>query len=90
MNIELGALIILGITNLGTLAYLFYSQREESKQKQKLINSLVAKNSQDFSNFELADKMEKVPVQPQTDLREDLQELSDLTDEQFDEKIVSS
>ena len=31
--------------------------------------------------------MDKVKVEPQPDLREDLQELSDLTEEKFDEAI---
>lgn len=88
MNIELGALIILGITNIGTLAYIAWSNYLESKEKSKTINALIAKTSQDFSNFELSDKMTKIPVTPQEDLRADLQELSDLTDTQFDDKVV--
>jgi len=87
MTIELGALIILGMTNIGTLAYHAWSNYLENKEKSKTINALIAKTSQDFSNFELSDKMKEVKVEPQKDLREDLQELSDLTDSQFDEKI---
>ena len=59
-----------------------------TKEKSKTINALIAKSSQDFSNFELSDKMAKVEVKPQKDLREDLQELADLTDQQFDESIL--
>jgi len=88
MSIELGALIILGITNIGTLAYHAWTTYLENKEKAKTINALIAKNSQDFSNFELSDKMDKVKVEPQPDLREDLKELSDLTDQQFDENIL--
>jgi len=87
MSVELGALIILGITNIGTLAYHAWSNYLEQKEKSKTINALIAKTSQDFSNFELSDKMDKVKVEPQPDLREDLQELSDLTEEKFDEAI---
>jgi len=87
MSVELGALIILGLTNLGTLAYVAWSNYLENKEKSKTINALIAKTSQDFSNFELSDKMDKVKVEPQPDLREDLQELSDLTEEKFDEAI---
>ena len=89
MTIELGALIILGMTNIGTLAYHAWSNYLENKEKSKTINALIAKTSQDFSNFELSDKMKEVKVEPQKDLREDLQELSDLTDQQFDEKIAN-
>ena len=87
MSVELGALIIFGLTNLGTLAYVAWSNYLENKEKSKTINALIAKTSQDFSNFELSDKMDKVKVEPQPDLREDLQELSDLTEEKFDEAI---
>ena len=82
------ALIILAITNVGTLAlfgwYLYLEQRE----KQKTINALISKSSQEFLNAELSDKMDKVPTQPQTDLREDLKELGELTDSEFDEKVL--
>ena len=88
MSIELGALIILGITNIGTLAYHAWANYLEQKERAKTINALIAKTSQDFSNFELSDKMGKVKVEPQQNLREDLQELSDLTDQQFDDKIL--
>jgi hypothetical protein len=88
MSIELGALIILAVTNLGTLGYLAWHTHLESKEKSKTINALIAKNAQDFSNFELSDKMEKVKVEPQPNIREDLQELSDLSDKEFDEKVV--
>ena len=87
--IEVWALVVLAATNLGTLGFLSWYIYLENKNKNKLINSLVAKNSQDFSNFELSDKMDKVKVEPQPDISEDLKALSDLTDEEFDEKVVS-
>ena len=88
MSIELGALIILGITNIGALAYHSWANYLEQKERAKTINALIAKTSQDFSNFELSDKMGKVKVEHQKDLREDLQELSDLTDKEFDSNIL--
>jgi len=86
---EITALIILAVTNLGTLGAFAWHIYLENREKSKTINALIAKTSQDFSNFELADKMEKVKVEPQPDLRSDLQELTDLTDQEFDEKVLS-
>lgn len=86
--IEILALVVLALTNIGTLGFLAWYIFLEHKAKNKLINSLVAKNSQDFSNFELADKMERVKVEPQPDIQADLSELSDLTDEDFDKNVL--
>mgnify|MGYP001604639386 CR=1 FL=1 len=83
------ALIILGITNVATLAAFAFYIYLESKEKAKTINALIAKNSQEYLNHEMTDKTEKIKVTPTTDLREDLTTLSDLTDEEFDKNIIS-
>ena len=90
MSVELGALIILALTNLGTLGAFVYYIYLESKEKQKTINALIAKNSQEFLNHEFSDKTEKVKVEPQPDLRADLQELKDLSEEEFDKNVLKS
>ena len=82
------ALIILGITNVATLAAFAFYIYLENKEKSKTINALISKNSQEFLNAEMADKTEKIKVEPQPDLREDLQSLSDLTDEEFVDDIL--
>lgn len=86
--IELVAIIVLAVTNIATLAFHAWYTYLENKEKAKTLNALIAKTSQDFSNFELSDKMKKVEVEPQPDIQADLQELSDLTDEEFDDKVV--
>ena len=88
--IEIIAIAILAVTNLGTLAFLSWYIYLENKQKNKMINSLIAKNSQDFSNFEMADKIEKIKQQePTPEIPPDLQEVSSLDDETFDKKILN-
>ena len=82
------ALVILGITNVVTLAVFAGYIYLENKEKQKTINALISKSSQDFLNAELSDKMNKVPTTTQPDLREDLKELSELTNEEFDSKVL--
>ena len=90
MTVELGALIVLAVTNIATLAYHAWYIYLEQKSKNKMLNSFIAKNSQDFTNFELSDKMQKIPkVEPQPDLRSDLQELKDLSEEEFDKNVLS-
>ena len=90
MTVELGALIVLAVTNIATLAYHAWYIYLEQKSKNKMLNSFIAKNSQDFTNFELSDKMDKVKVEPQPDLRADLEELKDLSDEEFDKNVLKS
>ena len=89
--IEILALAILAVTNLGTLAFLSFYVYLENKQKNKLINSLIAKNSTEYLNHEMADKIEQVkPQEPIPDLPPDLQEVSSLDDETFDKQILNS
>ena len=84
------ALIVLAVTNLGTLAFLAWYVYLENKLKNKMINSLISRSSQDFSNFEMADKIEKIKQQePLPDLPPDLQEVSSLDDETFDKQVLN-
>ena len=87
--IEIWALVVLAITNLGTLAAFAFYIYLENKEKSKTINALIAKNSQEYLNHEMADKTEKINVEPQPNLREDMEELKDLTDEEFAKNILN-
>ena len=90
MTIELGALIILAITNIGTLAYHAWSNYLENKERSKTINALIAKSSQEYLNHEMADKLESVkPQETIPEVPPDFQEISELSDEEFDKKILS-
>ena len=85
------ALAILGLTNIVTLivfaAYIYL----ESKEKAKTINALIAKNSQEYLNHEMADKLQGVKQQePLPELPPDFVEESALSDEDFDKKIVNA
>ncbi len=88
MNVELGALIILGLTNLGTLAYIAWSNYLENKEKAKTINALIAKNSQELLNHEMADKIQEVKTEPQIEMPPEFVEESSLSDEEFDAKVI--
>lgn len=91
--IETIALVVLALTNIATLAYHAWYVYLESKNKNKLINSLVAKSSQDFSNFEFTDKMKEAPkVEPLLDdaFLKDHTPVEELDDEEFDSKVIKS
>ena len=84
------ALIILAITNIGTLALFGGYLYLEHKEKAKTINALISKNSQEFINHEMVDKTEKIKVEPQQDdIKSDLEALSEMTDEEFDDRVLN-
>ena len=80
------ALVILALTNIGSLVVFAFYIYLESKEKQKTINALIAKSNQDYLNNEMADKVEK--IQNTEPLPPDMEEISDLDDEIFNEHIV--
>ena len=84
------AIAILGITNIATLAVFASYIYLENKEKQKTINALIAKSSQEYINHEMTDKTEKIKVEPQTNIREDMKELKDLSDEDFAKHVLNS
>ena len=80
------ALIILALTNIGSLVVFGFYIYLESKEKQKTINALIAKSNQDYLNNEMSDKVQT--IQQTEPVTSDLEEISDLDDEMFDEHIV--
>ena len=89
MSIELGALIILAITNIGTLAYHAWSSYLESKDKSKTINALIAKNSKEYLDHEMADKIQEVRTESPIEIPPEYTEVSDLSNEEFDQKVLN-
>ena len=84
------ALAILGITNIITLAVFAAYIYLESKEKAKTINALIAKDSQEYLNHEMADKIEQVKTEPPIEIPPEYTEISSLSDDEFDEKVVKS
>lgn len=80
------ALVILALTNIGSLVVFGFYIYLESKEKQKTINALIAKSNQDYLNNEMSDKVQT--IQQTEPVTSDLEEISDLDDEMFDEHIV--
>ena len=82
------ALAILGITNIVTLAVFAIYIYLESKEKAKTINALIAKDSQEYLNHEMADKIEHVKTEPPIEMPPEYTEISSLSDDEFDEKVI--
>lgn len=86
------ALLALALTNIVSLAVFAWYLYLDQKEKSKTINALIAKSSQDFSNFELSDKREKVPTQKdvEDEFLKDYTPVENLDDEEFDEKVLNN
>ncbi len=81
--IEVIALFLIALAELG---FLFWYVKESKKQQDKLINAIIAKNSQDQANLDLIDKL---PVSKEAKTAEpDLVETGNLPDEEAIAKII--
>lgn len=76
--------IILGLTIFGLLLHHTWYVNQINKEKNKLINSLVAKNADELAKLEFSDKTEVIKAEmPQPDLTP----MEDVSDDEFD-KII--
>lgn len=68
------------------LGYIGYSDFNNRKERKDLINRLIAKDNQELVNLEFADKtkLENKVEEP----KEDLVEVSDLDDKEYDEFVL--
>ena len=83
------ALVILGITNIVTLIVFAGYIYLESKEKAKTINALIAKDSQEYLNHEMADKIEQVKTEPPIEMPPEFVAEADLSDEEFEQKVIN-
>ena len=85
---EIIVLVILAVTNLGTLGAFAWHIYLTSQERAKTTNALIAKNSQEFLNHEMADKIEQVKTEPSIEMPPNYTEVSSLSDKEFDEQIL--
>lgn len=82
--IPLGLLVLI---NLATIIYHAYYVRETNKEKDKLINALMSRTSEQFRDLELTSKVEPIkppmPLIPEPDLIPE----ADLSDEEFNKYV---
>ena len=78
--------IILGIIILVLFGYLAWQDYNNRKERGKFINALMAKTQEGFRDLELTDKVE--PIKPPVPQPPQFVPESDLTDEEFEEKVL--
>jgi hypothetical protein len=66
----------------GVLMWVYQKHDEERK---KLVNSIIAKNTQEVINLQVADKVKPEPILP---MNPDLTPVDQLNDEDFDKFIM--
>lgn len=82
--IETIALLFVTIVLCALVGWIDHSNRRE---RAKFINALVAKSTNEFRDLELTEKVE--PIKPPFNPEPDLVPESDLTEEEFEEKILN-
>ena len=76
--------IILFLVIISLIVFLFLQNKENHREKRKLIHALFAKTIQDMQNMEFADKVDIIKV---IDKTKDIVEPKDMTQEEFEKFI---
>ena len=77
--------IILGLTTLALLGYIFFTNKAVSAEREKMIKLLMARNLTEVTDNELVEKM--APEKPTETIPSDLQEITPDDDLAFDKQI---
>ena len=75
-------LIILALTIAGFLGYLYFRDREDRKERSKMLNAILAKDAAEHMNLQAVDQAEG---STQEDEVQRYADTSDLTDEEYKE-----
>lgn len=82
--IEIIVIGILGITDLALMAGFFLFTKEVSKERQKFINAIIAKNAREMQDLEFVQR-----VEPKVERTEpDLVSVESLTDEEWAKNVL--
>jgi hypothetical protein len=81
--IEVSFLIII----LALLAFIAYSHREHAKEREKLVNAVIAKTPEQYRDLQLASKVAQIKPEPPMPL--DFIPENEMNDEEFQDKVVS-
>ena len=79
--------LILGGIIVAVIVGHFFYVKETNKEKSKLINALISKNAEELRDLELTEKVK--PITPEIPEEPVLVPESELTDEEFEEKVVN-
>ena len=87
MDNQVIAELILGGIIVAVIVGHFFYVKETNKEKSKLINALISKNAEELRDLELTEKVK--PITPEIPEEPVLVPESELTDEEFEEKVVN-
>ena len=87
MDNQIIADLVLGGLIVALIVGHFFYVKETNKEKSKLINALISKNAEELRDLELTEKVK--PITPEIPEEPVLVPESELTDEEFEEKVVN-
>lgn len=86
----IAAIIALTLTNLATIAYIFWLTTKHQASQDKLTHALISKTAQDYINMEMTTKVKPISTETATTVDRDLATaVEDLTDEEFEKFAVN-
>lgn len=80
-------IILMALVALSILGYHAYYVHENNKERKKMINALIAKNTDEMASLELADKTK---IEVKKDNKEDLVPVEDLSDDEFRKRVLNA
>ena len=75
--------IILAVTNIALIAFLYFSEHNNRKERRQLINRIIAKDSNEVISLDVADNLPK----KEKPVVSDLMPIDSLSDSDFDKMI---
>lgn len=82
--IEIFVVGFLALTNIALLVFVWLQSKETRKMNEKVFNTLISRNATELRDLELTAKVAEIKPQPEPDLIP----ISDLTDEEFEKKVL--
>ena len=87
MDNQIIADLVLGGLIVALIVGHFFYVKETNKEKSKLINALISKNAEELRDLELTEKVR--PITPEIPEEPMLVPEAELTDEEFEEKVIN-
>jgi hypothetical protein len=78
--------IVLLFVVLAQMGFIYFSQKQFKEERSKMLNAIVAKTPEEFTNFEVIDKLK--PEHPVEPVNPDMSPVESLSDDDFDKFVV--
>lgn len=78
--------IVLLFVILAQMGFIYFSQKQFREERAKMINAIISKTPEEFTNLEVIDKLK--PEHQAEPINRDMSPIESLSDEDFDKFVV--